>query len=451
MTTPIAVDVQALIARPSLGRLQKMVLFLGFSIIALEGFDIAALGFIAPVLKQQWHVSNQALGPALSAAQIGLVLGAISAGPMADRFGRKLMLLISVAVFGLFTLLTSVAADVPQLILLRLLTGIGVGSVVPNAATLVSEYVPERMRSLSVGFIVCGVAFSSACAGFLSAWMIPSFGWRSVFLLGGLTSLLMLPVLWRLLPESLIFLVANRAPDSRIRAVVERMEPGKTSAGSVFAASAEPDTGGGKLVFSKAYRLGGLMLWLAYFSALFASNMLSSWMPTLIKETGYSLSYAATVTGVYQLGGVGGALFLGWTMDRGNMHRVASAAYFASAALFLGFALALHSTSLMMVEAFALGFCLLGAICCINALPTAFYPTKARATGSSWMHGAGRCGALLSIFSGAQMLTMGWSAKWVFMVLMAPALAAGLALLVKGRYAPGSSVSVGRPKSLLVG
>lgn len=441
MTGPMAIDVQALIARPSAGRFRRMVLFLGFGIIALEGFDLTLMGFVAPVLRQQWRVSDQALGPALSAAQVGLLLGALSAGPLADRFGRRPMLLISVAIFGLFTLLAAFAGDLPELILLRFLTGIGVGSVMPTTATLISEYVAERIRSLSVAFIVCGVAFSSACAGFLSAWMIPSFGWRSLFLAGGLAPLLMMPVLWRLLPESAAFLVASRAPEARIRAIVDRMAPGEAPARPAPCASPESGAGGAlELIFSRAYRFGGLMLWIAYSSALFTSNMLSSWLPTLIKETGYSLSYAAVVTAVYQLGGVGGALFLGWTMHGDNQHRGPAGAYFASGALFLGFALALHSAPLTLLQAFALGFCLIGAISCINALPTAFYPTKARATGSCWMHGAGRCGALASIFSGAQMLTMGWSAKWVFMALIAPALTAGLALLVKARYAAGPAL-----------
>jgi len=434
VSTPFSIDVHDLIAHRSIGRLQKLVLFFGFCIIALEGFDLTIMGFIAPVLKEQWHIGNRALGSALSAAQIGLVLGSLVAGPLADRFGRKVVLLISIAAFGLCTLFTATVGDLTHLIVWRLLTGIAVGSVVPNTATLVSEYVPERIRSFSVALIICGVSFSAACGGFLSAWMIPRFGWQSVLVLGGVMPLLMLPLLYFKLPESVRFLVAKRASAARIHAIVDKMAPGIATAQSAFVMPAELSKRSAiRTVLSTHYKFGSLMLWSAYFAALFASNMLSNWLPTLIKESGYSLSYAASITGVYQLGGVFGSLFLGWSMDRINLHRVPAAAYFASALLLLGLATAYHSFVLLVIQAFALGFCLIGAISGINAVSAVFYPTEARATGSCWMHGAGRSGALLSILAGGQMLAMGWDATAAFIVLIIPTLVAGFSLLAKER------------------
>jgi len=433
---PATVDVRAIIDRRGVGGLQKLVLLLGFCIIALEGFDLAVMGFIVPVLRQQWHVGSHALGGALSAAQFGLVPGALIAGPLADRFGRKTVVLGSVSVFGVFTLLTSTATSLPMLALLRFVTGIGVGSVVPNTATLISEYVPERLRSLSVSFIICGVAFSSACAGFLAAWIIPAFGWRWLLVIGGLASLLMIPVLFVAMPESVRFLVAKHAPAARIRTIIEKLVPGETTEQSVFVTSLElAGRGETALVVSPAYRFGSVMLWLAYFAALFASNTLSNWLPSFIKESGYGFQAAATVAAFYQLGGVAGALAIGWAMDRRDPHKVPAWAFLASGALFLGLGLAFHSVPLMLLQAFALGFFLIGAICSVNALPTAYYPTQARATGTCWMHAVGRCGALASIFSGAQMLSMGWSADRVFLALIIAPVVAASALLAKRRYA----------------
>jgi AAHS family 4-hydroxybenzoate transporter-like MFS transporter len=432
VNTPAYVDVHAMIAERPLGRLQKIVLLLGFCVIALEGFDMAVMGFIVPVLKQQWHIGNHALGPVLSSAQFGLIVGAIVAGPLADRFGRKTVLIGSVAWFGAATLLTATADALLPLILVRFLTGVGVGSVVPNTATLVSEYAPPRMRSLSVAFIICGVSSSSACAGFLAAWIIPAFGWRSLLVVGGALPLLLLPVLQMLLPESVRFLVATQASASRIRAVVEKMAPGTTSTQSVFVGSPEPSGRAElKLLFSANYRFGSLMLWVTYFAALLASNMLSNWLPTLIRESGFSFQFAAGIVAVYQTGGVVGTLALGWGMDRRNPHKVPAIAYVMSSALFVAIGFAFHSVVVMLLLAFVLGFFLIGAICSVNALPTVFYPTRARATGSCWMHGAGRCGALLSVFLGAQMLSAAWSADHVFMVLAAPAFVAGMALFAK--------------------
>lgn len=437
VNTPLSVDVNALIDQHSIGRLQKLVVFLGFCIIALEGFDLTIMGFVVPVLKQQWHIGNRALSVALSAAQVGLVFGSLAAGPLADRFGRKVVLLVSIAAFGLCTLVSATANDLSHLILFRLLTGLAIGSVVPNTATLVSEYVPLRARSFSVSLIICGVAFSGACGGFLSAWMIPALGWRSVLVLGGILPLLMVPVLFFALPESIRFMVAKRAPAARIRSIVEKIAPGATTAQTAFRA---PDAsvkaagrGAIKTVLSARYRFGSVMLWTAYFAALFASNLLSNWLPTLIKESGYGLRDAAFVTGIYQLGGVFGSLVLGWAMDRYSSHKVPSVAYLISGALLCGIAFTFNIFPLVVAQAFALGFCLIGAISGVNALSTQFYPTEARATGSCWMHAAGRSGALISIFTGAQLLSMGWNANYVLMATTVPALLAGLSIFAKQR------------------
>ncbi|MFB9125320.1 MFS transporter [Paraburkholderia dipogonis] len=432
MNTAAVVDVHELIAERPLGWLQKLVLVLGFCIIAFEGFDMAVMGFIVPVLKQQWHVSSQMLGPALSGAQIGLIVGAMVAGPLADRFGRKVVLVASVALFGASTLLTATAASLPALVVFRVLTGLGVGSVVPNTATLISEYAPERIRSLSVSFIICAVSFSSACAGFMSAWIIPAYGWRSLLVVGGALPLLLLPVLMMQLPESVSFLIARKARSAKIRPIVERMVPGSTTTQSVFVSSVErAGPAETKLLFSSKYLFGGAMLWLTYFAALLASNTLSNWLPTLIKESGFPFRFAAEITGLYQTGGVIGALVIGWGMDKPGLRKLPALACLAGSALFVGIGLVFHSSALMMCLAFALGFFLIGAICSVNALPTIFYPTRARATGSCWMHGAGRCGALLSVFMGAQMLEMHWSADQVFTVLALPALVAAIALFAK--------------------
>jgi MFS transporter, AAHS family, 4-hydroxybenzoate transporter len=244
----------------------------------------------------------------------------------------------------------------------------------------------------------------------------------------------MMPVLCFVLPESVRFLVTTQAPVAKIRAIVEKMAPGATTAQTTFLVPTRPARRSPiRTVLSDRYRFGSMMLWTAYFAALFASNLLSNWLPTLIRQSGYGLRDAALVTGIYQLGGVFGSLVLGWAMDRYHAHRVPSAAYFVSGTLLCGLALSFNSFALVVVQAFGLGFCLIGAISGVNALSAQFYPTEARATGSCWMHGAGRSGALISIFAGAQMLTMGWNANYVLSALIGPALLAGLCILAKAR------------------
>jgi MFS transporter, AAHS family, 4-hydroxybenzoate transporter len=435
MSSALTIDVHALIDREPVGRLQKLVLFFGFCIITLEGFDISVMSFIAPVLKQQWQIGNQALGMVLSMTQAGLAVGALTAGPLADRFGRKVVVLVSIVAFGLLTLATALATELAPLILIRLLVGFAIGSVVPNTVTLVSEYMPERIQAFSVALIMCAVAFSGTCGGFLSAVMIPRFGWQSVLILGGVLPLLLVPVLIVQLPESVRFLIVRRAPAARILAIIDRMAPGMATAGATFVLPAESVKSTAiRTVLSARYRFGSLMLWIAYFAALFTSNILSGWLPTLIKESGYSLSNAAFLSGTYHLGGVVGSLVLGWAMDRGNAQKIPPSAYFASGVLLYGLSITYQVFSLITVLAFLLGFCFLGAISGANALSAVFHPTAARATGSGWMHGAGRWGAMLSILAGAQMLERGWNAADVFQALIIPTILAGFALLAKARH-----------------
>ena len=185
-------DVRQLIDQQPIGRYQKWVVFLGFLIIALDGLDVAIIGFIAPQLKSDWGLDAQSLGPVLSAALIGLALGALIAGPLADRYGRKAVLLCSVLLFGLWTLASAFSPNLEALVALRFLTGLGLGAAMPNASTLVSEYAPARSRSLLITLAFCGFSLGAAAGGFVSAWMIPNLGWRSVLALGGV-----LPLMWR--------------------------------------------------------------------------------------------------------------------------------------------------------------------------------------------------------------------------------------------------------------
>ncbi|MBI3144494.1 MAG: aromatic acid/H+ symport family MFS transporter [Pseudogulbenkiania sp.] len=434
MTVSTAIDVRALINDRSIGLCQKLVVLLGFCIIALDGFDVAIMGFIAPQLKQEWGVTNQMLGPVLSAALAGLAIGALVAGPLADRFGRKVVLVCRVFFFGVWTLATASSTDVTYLIVFRFLTGLGLGAAMPNVGTLVSEYAPDRSRSFLVTVVFCGFTVGAAGGGFLAAWMIPNFGWASVLVLGGVLPLIVAPTLFFKLPESVRFLVAKRAPAARIRAIVDRLAPGVATDRSTFEMPSTPAAAQSpvKIVLSRQYKFGSVMLWVGYFSALFLVYLMGSWMPTLVKESGYSVSDAALVTAFFQLGGPMGSLFLGWCMDRTNPHKLLALTYLFGGAMLYVLGLVAGHFALVVLLAFVIGFCFNGANTGMNALSAGYYPTEARATGSSWMHGIGRWGAVLSAFAGAQMLAWGWSFSQVFGALTVPAAITALAILAKG-------------------
>lgn len=221
----INLDVQSFINAQPLSRYQWRVVILCFLIVFLDGLDTAAMGFIAPALSQDWGIDRASLGPVMSAALIGMVFGALGSGPLADRFGRKVVLVGAVLVFGAFSLASAYSANVDQLLVLRFLTGLGLGAGMPNATTLLSEYTPERHKSLLVTSMFCGFNLGMAGGGFISAKLIPAFGWHSLLLIGGILPLLLAVVLLVWLPESARYLVVRNRGTDRVRKTLSPIEP----------------------------------------------------------------------------------------------------------------------------------------------------------------------------------------------------------------------------------
>ncbi|WP_042958886.1 MFS transporter [Erwinia tasmaniensis] len=435
MDSTAAIDIRALINQQALSRYQKRIIALSFAVVAMDGMDIALMGFIAPALKSTWGVTNHQLGAVISAALIGLALGAMFAGPLADRFGRRVIIIFSVFFFGLCTLATAFSQNLDQMMILRFLTGLGLGAAMPNVGTLVAEYSPERKRAFLITVVFCGFTFGAASGGFAASWLIPNLGWHALLVVGGVLPLLLVPLLLRYLPESVRFMIARNAPASQIRQIVEKMHPGTVCQSAVFSRN-ELAAGEGaiKVVLSRRYFFGSIMLWGSYFMGLFLVYLIGSWLPSLVKDVGLTVSQAALVTAIYQAGGTVGSLFAGWMMDRFNANLALAAIYFSGAIATVCIGYAPADTMTLSIIAFCSGFCLNGANTGMNALSASYYPTHARATGSSWMHGVGRVGAILSAFAGAQMLSLGWSITDVFSFLAIPAVLTTLMLIAKYRF-----------------
>ena len=441
MTSVEAVDVRQLINQSALSSWQKRLIVLCFIVVALDGMDIALMGFIAPTLKANWGVTNHQLGMVISAALIGLALGAMVAGPLADRYGRRVMILLSVGFFGLWTLATAMAQNIEQMMLFRFLTGLGLGAAMPNVGTLVAEYAPERRRSFIITVVFCGFTFGAASGGFAASWLLPRYDWHSVMLMGGMLPLIVLPFLVRGLPESVRFLIGRRAPAVRIHAILERMLPGAVQPNSHYQSSDQPHVQRSAVatVLSPRYLFGSLMLWGGYFMGLFLVYLIGSWMPSLINKLGMSVTEAAIVTAMYQAGGTLGSLFAGWLMDRINANIALAVIYFCGGIAIIALGFSPAEVGLMSAIAFLSGFCFNGANTGMNALSASYYPTHARATGSSWMHGVGRVGAIVSAFVGAELLSLGWSFSQIFLLLAIPAVLTTLMLTLKCHFGDRAS------------
>ncbi len=436
------VDVQAFIDSQPVRAFQWRILLLCFLVTAIDGLDTAAIGFIAPALREHWQIGAAELGPVLGAALVGLMLGAFMAGPLADRFGRKRVLLGSVACFGIFSLAAAFAQDLHSLALLRLLTGLGLGGAMPNAITLTSEYCPQRRRSLMVTGMFCGFTLGSALGGVVAAHLLPLFGWRSVLALGGVLPLALLPVLLLALPESVRFLARRNANDARAKAILQRI--GDLPAGCQGLGIDEPEVAVSPVrqILAAPLRRGTLALWLAFFMSLLIIYGMTNWLPLLVKDTGLSLSQAALISALFQLGGTVGALCLGAAMDRFDPHRVLVLALLGGAGCLFAIGQCHADYALLGLSVAGMGFCISGSQVGANALAAAFYPTASRATGVSWAHGVGRIGSVCGTFGGALLVNAGLSFEAMFSVLMLPAVVAALAILFKGmRQVPALPVT----------
>lgn len=430
------VDVQAFIDSQRFSPFQWTILVLCFLVVAADGFDTAAVGFIAPSLVQDWGVARAALGPVMSAALVGLGIGALGAGPIADRVGRKTVLVLSVFFFGLWSLAAARATSIESLTVLRFMTGLGLGAAMPNAVTLMSEYAPARIRAVAVNAMFCGFSCGLAMGGFASAWLIPHLGWPSVLVAGGVGPIGLTLVLVLLLPESAQFMVTRKRGDARVARILSRIAKDMSLDGCRFVTAGQTVEHRGsalRVVLSSRLRFGTLMLWLAYFMGLLIYYLLTNWLPTLFKDTGFSGQNAALMTSLFPLGGVLGNLSVGWLMDRFKANRVIACTYLVAAVLVMLVGHGLGHQVWLGTLIFLTGTVVTSAVTSMSALAASFYPTQGRATGVAWMLGIGRIGGVAGALVGAALMGLGWQFGSVFSLLGVPAVIAAFGVYAMAR------------------
>jgi MFS transporter, AAHS family, 4-hydroxybenzoate transporter len=443
------VDLVDFIDRQPVGGFHLRLLLICAAVLFLDGFDTQAIGYVAPALAREWGLSKGALGPVFSAGLFGLMIGALVFGPLADRIGRKKIIVLSTLAFGVGALITALVRDVNALLVIRFLTGLGLGGAMPNAIAMTAEFNPQRRRATMVMIMFCGFSIGAALGGLLAAWLIPQIGWRAVFLVGGPAPLVMVPILILRLPESVRFLATAGYPPERVAQLLKKISPHTAFAPGVEFLVYETPLAG--LPVAHLFREGRtpvtLLLWVVFFMSLLDIYFLANWLPTVLNDLGASVSQAVLIGSMLQVGGVVGTLALGSIIDRFSF-RALALVYFAAVFAVGAIGQLGHSVILVSVAIFAAGFCVVGGQIAANALAAAFYPTSVRATGVGWALGMGRVGSIVGPLVGGVLLAGQWSTGAVFLTAAGAALCAALAAFGLSRLIGGAgSRAVEQPTS----
>lgn len=414
----------------------------GVIIIFADGLDTGVIGFVAPSLLQSWGITKSALAPVLSASLIGMSLGALISGNVADKFGRKWVVMASTLLFGCFTILSGFSKGVFDLTIYRFVTGLGLGAVMPNIATLVSEYMPKKHRAKMVNFMCCAFPLGITMGGVMSAKVIPLSGWEKMFFYCGMLPVVLSILLIFILPESVQNLLTRHKQQAAKR-IMQKMVADQNIDNQtlVLPAVEQQSQNGLKLILSPQYRFSTFMLWICCFMSLMVFYLLTSWMPVMLKQAGLSVEQYSLLAAIFPFGGVFGAIVIGYCMDKFQPNRTLMMAYFISAALFVITGLVNSNFMLLGTLMFLSGVGLVGAQSSVLALTNLTYPVQGRATGTSCMHGIGRTGAIVGAMFGSSILSLDLGLAGLMILLAVPIVISGVALFLKGYIQKQHSIS----------
>ena len=423
-TPPASVaDVAGLINAHPLSSFQKAVMVLIGGVVIMDGFDVQAMGFVAPALTLDWRIDPGSLGPIFGAGLLGMLAGSMLLSIIADRVGRRPVLVGATAFFSLCMLATAAVGTVRELILLRFLTGLGIGGVMANAVALASEYSPQRQRASLLMWISCGFTGGAIAGGLISTALIPWGGWRSVFVVGGVLPLGIAAVMYWWLPESLLFLSSQGRAHDELGRLLSRIVPGVDLRDLNLSAAAEPVRGCGSWtnLFRDGRSLMTLLLWLVSFANLLNLFFLANWLPLLSTRMGFSSSVAVLMGTTLQFGGLIGAIVLGPLIDRLGYYRVLIPLFLIAGGAVAAIGAPSLSLAVLYLVIFVAGICIVGAQPALNALASTLYPTEIRATGVGWSLGIGRVGAIVGPVVAAQLVALNWSSQSLFLAASVPA------------------------------
>jgi MFS transporter, AAHS family, 4-hydroxybenzoate transporter len=425
------VDVVKVVDGAAIGKETIIVAALCAGVSFLDGFDILAISYVAPVLGAAWKLPKEAFGPIFAATYIGAAAGAVFFGWYADRYGRRLGVIIPTAIFGLFALLTAYAYDFRSLAILRIFIGIGLGGALSNAVAMVSEYSPERARATLVSIMYTAFPLGGVVGGPISAALIARYGWQAVFVLGGVLPLLLTVILLIWLNESIRFLVLNKAPMAKIGDILHRTAPSFEPTPSdvyILPQSRGVSTKPTREIFSPEFLRSTVLLCVAAFVAQVVIVYTVTWMPLVLASIGIDVTKAILASVAFTVGGIFGTIGLARIIDKEKSYLALVISFFLSALSIGAIGLFASNWYVLLAITFLCGLPTIGANIVLYAFSATVYPAPIRSTGLGWVVGGGRVGAIAGSLLGTVLTVLGFSIEAAYVIAAVPAIIGGIAI-----------------------
>lgn len=429
------IQVDDLIDRQQLtGRTWFMLILLLFALLC-DGFDLQLLAFAAPRLAKEWGIEPQALRYVISANLLGMMFGAMFLGNMGDRFGRKRVIVAGTLLYALMSLVCLLAANPLQLGILRFITGLGLGGVLPNVIALTAETSPLSRRPTLTSIPMIGMSLGSGMPAVVAAWLVPIFGWQALFVVGGIVPVVVALVIAFALPESLLFLTYHGKDRAQLARRAKELEPSLTiTPDTVFALRKQPGESGARGGFSELFtgslRVTTPLLWVMFAGTLLSMHFINSWMSVMLDQAGLSEVQTAFTNGALHWGGTIAAIVTVFLLGRLGLYWVLGLLLLGLAGVFTiattGFASALLLTSAVCLA----GFGIIGCQGALNASSGLIYPVSCRPTGVGAALGVGRIGSLSGPLVGGYFLAQHLQTQQMFYVPLVPLTLAALATLL---------------------
>ena len=427
-----SVNIPELLAKSSIGPLQRRVFVLCLMTLIIDGFDVQAMGFVIPALGSAWNVEPAQFRMVVPAANFGVLIGSLVFSPLADKIGRRPVLVWATLWFAVMTLAAAFAQNVTQLFWLRLIGGVGMGCIIPNATALIGEYSPAGRRVTLMMTITVGFTAGGAVAGFVARALIPQFGWQSVFLVGGVIPLVIAIAMLVSLPESLQFLAVRRRRLDQVARWLKVLDPTiRVDASTEYIANEVSKEGVPAVhLFRDGRSAVTILLWIVNFMNLLNLYSVSSWLPTVVNGMGYDQNTSVLVGTVLWVGGTIGTFGLAWAISRSGFTKILMFNYVLAAISIALIGQPGISLALLSVIVFVTGWCVVGGQPGMNAFAATFYPTYLRSTGVGWALGIGRIGAIVGPYIGGSMIGAKWTSQQLFLAAAVPAAISAVTLMI---------------------